>query len=872
MIFSILCLSSLKGDVLFSENFNENSVWPDGWLHNVDADGIQTEDSNWYVGTTWQDPDSGYSPPGAVFEYRPRIYNYELYLQTPDINVSNNSAVMVKFDIALNFWNASAHTNGMTIEYDGGNGWIEVLNYEIGTDAGFVQIEFRTESFLADINGEILRIRWKAYGTDSWWINAWIIDNVEILTLPELSYVHIESNNEINNQAAIGGDDVALTFSTETTLAGVPYVQMNNNEINVVVQGGGSYECLYVVQDTDEDGPVIFSIDFADQNGIDGSTVKNTTDESRVIIDRTGPPPFSVGNAATVGGNVFAGKWNSTNTDVELEVQVPQDSAVVDFNYYPGNSLSFDGSNDNVIIPESNLYQFNDHFTIEVWIKPSGIPADYEGFLSYAMDASGDNQAGFGFVYFAIGWRFYLRTEDYDIDYSTMVDASTPVGQWTHLAVTYDGTSLKLYRNGSLFKHTPVEGNVTWEGAPEELKLGTFTRQGTERYFDGNLDDVRFWNVVRTPFQIKGFRTTTLQGNETGLVGYWKADTATGNVLYDQTVNGNNGTINGAAWVTEDSPIDFSEPVYDTGVIVGSTYQFRGGTGTNDFEPFGAKDTVTTADFIATVKSISETQESFEAITGFSHQETVSLSALLFDQAGNFSLGDTSATILDIDLEANDPNPVNITSSNANSSSLAKTGDVVTITMTYDEDVNTPNISLEGNTTTVTDLGSEQFRADYELTGSEPEGILNFLIEVTDYMGNPGDHNATTDGSQVTYDRTLPTLSPVSIASNNADTTWAKVNDVVSVTFTASENLFSRSATIVTQDASIIDLGSNQFRADYTMIETDPEGEAAFEILFSDLAGNDGNPVSLTTNNTRVIFDRTPPSDFTVGSFVATGG
>ena len=149
-------------------------------------------------------------------------------------------------------------------------------------------------------------------------------------------------------------------------------------------------------------------------------------------------------------------------------------------------------------------------------------------------------------------------------------------------------------------------------------------------------------------------------------MGYWKADTATGSVLYDQTEHGNNGTINGATWVTGDSPLNFFEPVYDTGVMVGATYQFRGRVSTNDLEAFGEKDTVTTADVAAMVKTLSETQGSFEAITGFSHQETASISALLFDRAGNVSIGDISTTELTIDLVTNDPDPVSIVSNNIN--------------------------------------------------------------------------------------------------------------------------------------------------------------------------------------------------------------
>jgi hypothetical protein len=42
---------------------------------------------------------------------------------------------------------------------------------------------------------------------------------------------------------------------------------------------------------------------------------------------------------------------------------------------------------------------------------------------------------------------------------------------------------------------------------------------------------------------------TELNGNESGLVGYWKFNEGTGTTTADQTTNGNTGTISGAAWV-----------------------------------------------------------------------------------------------------------------------------------------------------------------------------------------------------------------------------------------------------------------------------------------------------------------------------------
>ena len=43
------------------------------------------------------------------------------------------------------------------------------------------------------------------------------------------------------------------------------------------------------------------------------------------------------------------------------------------------------------------------------------------------------------------------------------------------------------------------------------------------------------------------------------------------------------------------------------------------------------------------------------------------ISAVLYDQSGNQSLGDTSAMVLEIDLIANEPTSVNIVSNNSNS-------------------------------------------------------------------------------------------------------------------------------------------------------------------------------------------------------------
>ena len=436
----IILVNFLKSDILFTENFDDNGVWPTGWTFdeyiNPETGEVYTSfgQHNWRVDGSFQS-DPGFTPPAAVFYYYPRIplpnnvnltgaeasnnpqsaleTSYELSLQSPDINVGDNTAVMVEFTFSLDYWdNPTAHINGMVIEADGGSGWSEMLKYEVGgVGAGDdFDASLKTETFIASTESGILKLRWRAYGTDSYFIDAWIIDNIKVITLPKLSYVHIESNNASNNQSAIEDDQVTLTFTSEQSLLTLPYVQINGSETVVVPQGGNSYASDYIVSSLDADGPLTFTIDFTALDGaIDGATVKNTTDNSRVTIDRTPPPPFDVADAViSQGGNVFSGKWNSTNTAMAVDVTVPADSAVVDFTYFQGNSIFFDGVDDRVIINGNSIYEFSNQFTVEAWIKPNSTDSDnYRGIISFGND--GSSQFGWGFAYYATGWRFFIK-------------------------------------------------------------------------------------------------------------------------------------------------------------------------------------------------------------------------------------------------------------------------------------------------------------------------------------------------------------------------------------------------------------------------------------------------------------------------------
>ena len=108
-------------------------------------------------------------------------------------------------------------------------------------------------------------------------------------------------------------------------------------------------------------------------------------------------------------------------------------------------------------------------------------------------------------------------------------------------------------------------------------------------------------------------------------------------------------------------------------------------------------------------------------------------------------------------------------------------------------------------------------------------------------------------------DETAPTLSGVSIASNNTTNTLANPGDDVSLTFTASEAIdtpvvtFKSGGAVVT-DSSVVysNISGNTWTAVYTVNANDTAGNVSYSIAFNDTAGNTGTAVTATNDSSSV--------------------
>ncbi|OQX76512.1 MAG: hypothetical protein B6D64_09710 [Bacteroidetes bacterium 4484_276] len=115
-------------------------------------------------------------------------------------------------------------------------------------------------------------------------------------------------------------------------------------------------------------------------------------------------------------------------------------------------------------------------------------------------------------------------------------------GEWYHVAAVFESsTSRKLYINGELAGTD--NRTCIFNSDMDAFEFGRWADKTPKSYLHGSIDEVRFWNTVRTQPEILAQMNEPLTGNEPGLIGYWPCDEGSGATTADLTGNGNPGTL-----------------------------------------------------------------------------------------------------------------------------------------------------------------------------------------------------------------------------------------------------------------------------------------------------------------------------------------
>jgi hypothetical protein len=108
--------------------------------------------------------------------------------------------------------------------------------------------------------------------------------------------------------------------------------------------------------------------------------------------------------------------------------------------------------------------------------------------------------------------RSYLKGQDSRLDGGRVV-----VGQWTHVAVTFNGTTRRHYVNGELTAQEGLSSPLTTSG--DAMRIGSDVSH--ELSPTGAIDEVRLWNIARTEAQLRANLNVRLTTAQPGLIGVW---------------------------------------------------------------------------------------------------------------------------------------------------------------------------------------------------------------------------------------------------------------------------------------------------------------------------------------------------------------
>ncbi|WP_299246469.1 LamG-like jellyroll fold domain-containing protein [uncultured Aquimarina sp.] len=211
--------------------------------------------------------------------------------------------------------------------------------------------------------------------------------------------------------------------------------------------------------------------------------------------------------------------------------------------FTPATGLSFDGTDDHISVNHNSSFNTNT-FTIETYFKTSSSSAGQSIIAKY--DATGIN--GFSMNLNNSGRLLF----EYAVPNSETTSLSNASGlnddNWHHIALAFGNGKVTFYIDGVL------DNEITFSNIPEtptnteSLFIGY--SEFNNVYFNGEIDEVRYWSRTLCSDEILAQQSCELGGNESGLVAYY--DLNQGNVdannsgeatADDETSNSLDGTL-----------------------------------------------------------------------------------------------------------------------------------------------------------------------------------------------------------------------------------------------------------------------------------------------------------------------------------------
>jgi glucose/arabinose dehydrogenase len=212
----------------------------------------------------------------------------------------------------------------------------------------------------------------------------------------------------------------------------------------------------------------------------------------------TPPPP------ALVGAWGFDEASGGTATDASGRGNAGTLSGPVRTTGRYGGGLSFDGVNDWVTVADASSLDLTTGMTLEAWVRPAALGSAWRtvvlkeqaGQLAYGLYAGTDTGSR------PAAHVFTSR------DIGLLGPSALPLSTWSHLAMTWDGLTVRVYVNGTQVSSSALAGTAVTSGSP--LRIGG--NSVWPEWFSGVIDEVRVYSRALNAAEIATDRDTAVGG------------------------------------------------------------------------------------------------------------------------------------------------------------------------------------------------------------------------------------------------------------------------------------------------------------------------------------------------------------------------
>jgi uncharacterized repeat protein (TIGR01451 family) len=159
-----------------------------------------------------------------------------------------------------------------------------------------------------------------------------------------------------------------------------------------------------------------------------------------------------------------------------------------------GTSLYLDGDTDYVAFPDT--FDYGSAVTVEAWIKPEALNGQRAIYDDYGSP-------GVFLTIYDGRLQWNIVTPTHPGQGISIYAGFVCTGEWTHVAGTYDGATMRAYINGTQVGTLSTSGAIL-DNSGIRTTLGADNSTPNLLEFAGHIDDLRVWDVALTPDQLGG--------------------------------------------------------------------------------------------------------------------------------------------------------------------------------------------------------------------------------------------------------------------------------------------------------------------------------------------------------------------------------